>query len=755
MDNNLCGINFVFSLCSLFYHVIFGKGGGQITFTPDDIELQDVNYNYEKGGYLDVSAIDKKAVVTPKIQLKKGIYYVEASYAEHGVAKAGLIYDELRNGKDLVNDAEFIVNPEDNRLSFRAKIHNDSAIRFKIRLTGDAQENDYVQLLQVCVVSSKLTYIYPLFCLLFCFLALDLILWGYFKYYRLWNPEEKAVFLFLSFMAFFIGLPLYRNGLSEPANMDLKFHLQRIEGVYKGLLSGQFPVRIQPEWLNGYGYASSVFYGDIFLYFPAVLRIVGFTLQDAYKCYLGMLHIIAVFLSFYSFKKITKNNVAAMTGSVLYVGSTTNLSLLYTTTMVGGYSAMIFFPLIITGFYLVFTQEASSREYKRIWIILTVGFTGLLMTHMISCLIVGVYSVLCCLFMIKKVLRKDTLFVLIKAVCATVFLNLWFLVPFLNYMLSEKLRINSELGRDWGDSDIHALLGSFVGKGDGRSLYNLFLHTDYHVDYAILFILLLYIVTMPMQKKNFLTKYSRVFLVFTISAFWVCTDLFPIARIAESNAILLKFFLTIQYQYRFINIAIAIAVCLCAMFFAMEALEPKSVTFIVGLVCCFTLYQDCRYFETVKIDSIYLDSIDMGIMPGCFEMGKAEYLPTATDMENLVKEVEYDEALQVNDIKREYLAFTVSVTNPTGEEREILLPVLYYTGYRAFDTQSKNELKTVMGNNGRVAVMAPAGYKGTFHMAFYEPWHWRIGEIVSALTLCFLIVLAGKYIGFVPKTTPQ
>ena len=491
MDNNLCGINFVFSLCSLFYHVIFGKGGGQITFTPDDIELQDVNYNYEKGGYLDVSAIDKKAVVTPKIQLKKGIYYVEASYAEHGVAKAGLIYDELRNGKDLVNDAEFIVNPEDNRLSFRAKIHNDSAIRFKIRLTGDAQENDYVQLLQVCVVSSKLTYIYPLFCLLFCFLALDLILWGYFKYYRLWNPEEKAVFLFLSFMAFFIGLPLYRNGLSEPANMDLKFHLQRIEGVYKGLLSGQFPVRIQPEWLNGYGYASSVFYGDIFLYFPAVLRIVGFTLQDAYKCYLGMLHIIAVFLSFYSFKKITKNNVAAMTGSVLYVGSTTNLSLLYTTTMVGGYSAMIFFPLIITGFYLVFTQEASSREYKRIWIILTVGFTGLLMTHMISCLIVGVYSVLCCLFMIKKVLRKDTLFVLIKAVCATVFLNLWFLVPFLNYMLSEKLRINSELGRDWGDSDIHALLGSFVGKGDGRSLYNLFLHTDYHVDYAILFILLL------------------------------------------------------------------------------------------------------------------------------------------------------------------------------------------------------------------------------------------------------------------------
>ena len=61
-------------------------------------------------------------------------------------------------------------------------------------------------------------------------------------------------------------------------------------------------------------------------------------------------------------------------------------------------------------------------------------------------------------------------------------------------------------------------------------------------------------------------------------------DLFPIARIAESNAILLKFFLTIQYQYRFINIAIAIAVCLCAMFFAMEALEPKSENSIINMI---------------------------------------------------------------------------------------------------------------------------------------------------------------------------
>ncbi len=32
--------------------------------------------------------------------------------------------------------------------------------------------------------------------------------------------------------------------------IDLVFHLQRLEGVYQGILSGEFPVRIDPGWLG-------------------------------------------------------------------------------------------------------------------------------------------------------------------------------------------------------------------------------------------------------------------------------------------------------------------------------------------------------------------------------------------------------------------------------------------------------------------------------------------------------------------------
>lgn len=732
----------VLLIIGMLYFAGAGYSQEELTFTQDDMQLQDIGRRYSDGAYADASYTDIKAVVTPKVRLKKGIYFITAGYTEKGIARAGLIYEEVRTGKELVDEDEFTVDPEKNSLSYRVRIRNDSDYRFKLRLTGDAADGDYIILEHVSIVPSKLTYIYPLVCMALFFLFADLLVWGYLRYFRFYDPERKTVLVVLAFTAFFMGLPMYRNGLSEPINMDLKFHLQRMEGLYRGLLSGQFPVKIQPEWLDGNGYASSVFYGDILLYFPAVLRMMGATLQDAYKCYVEAVNIAIVFVSYYAFRRITKNETAALAGSVLYAGSTTNLSLIYTTTMVGGYSALIFYPLVIAGFYEAFTIDVKSREYKRIWVLLTVGFTGLLMTHMISCLILGVYAILCCLLMIKKVFRRETLCEFLKAAGAAIALNLWFLVPFLHYMLSEKLRINHELGKEIIYSDYRVGLSDFLEKGGGRSIYHLFLHPDYHIDLAILFILIFYVASIPIRKEGLLTKSSRVVFSFAVFGFWTCTDLFPIVRISELIPPFYKYFSTLQYQYRFFNIAIAIAACLGAMVFAMDIFEKKIVYGMIGLLCCFVLYQDFQYFGQVGTESVYLDYIDLEIWDD-YQMGKAEYLPVETDMGKLTDEVEYDEALEVEQIDRKYLSFDLSVTNQTEEERQILLPVLYYSGYRTYDVQSRERLETVVGDNGRVTVKIPAHYAGTFHTAFREPWHWRAAEAVSLLT-CLLLLLYAK-----------
>ena len=115
---------------------------------------------------------------------------------------------------------------------------------------------------------------------------------------------------------------------------DLYFHLMRIEGIRAGLENGMFPVRIQPGWLNGHGYAASVFYGDFFLYVPALLRYFGVSVQAAYKCYVVMIHMLTVGISYYSFSRMSRPRIGLVC-TVLYSLNIYRLTCIYTRAAVG------------------------------------------------------------------------------------------------------------------------------------------------------------------------------------------------------------------------------------------------------------------------------------------------------------------------------------------------------------------------------------------------------------------------------------
>ena len=717
--------------------------GRELAFEEKEMQLKNQS-SMTPGNYLDISYTGSEAVVTPAFQLQKGIYYIEASFARQGIVMAGLLYDTPRNGKELVDNDEFIVNPDKQVISYRVKIHDDSKIRFKLRLTGDAADGDYIQLLKVRVVTSKLTCVYRIFCLIAFLILLDMILWGYVRYYAKWETERKTVFLGLALTAFFVSLPLFCSGLNE--GVDLVFHLSRLEGIYRSWNRGgefQFPVRIQPGWMDGYGYAVSVFYGDIFMYFPAFLRVVGFSLEEAYKTYLGIVNIATVFISFYAFKKITRDDVAAMTGSVLYAGGM-RVTLMYSVVL-GSVSGMTFYPLIVAGFYLLFTEDTASGEYKRIWILLTAGFTGILMTHMISCLMIGLYSVMLCIVMLKKVLRRNTFVELLKAAGAAVLLSLWYLIPFVQYMLGEKLRINSNIAKDVQIEDYYAALEDFAQEG--RNLYNLFMDHN-TLGFALIVVILLYAVTIPVQGKGKQIKYCRNFALLTLFTVLVCTDLFPVVAIARRSVILTKFFQTIQYQFRLMSVAAVMLACFAALFFASGVFDRKNLYWIAGMICCITLYQDMQYYETLSFDKIYLDGIALEARTDkniySYTVGNGEYLPVDTQTTAFTSEVEYEGDMVIDWIERDSLSFEINVENKGGEEGEILFPILYYGGYKAKDCGSRAQLETMSGDNGRVAVKIPSGYRGKIHVGFHEPLLWRIAEGISLITLVCIAVYIQK-----------
>lgn len=733
----------LFLLCYGVIVVTGFSGREPLSYTADDMQLLHAGGETEAGNYADLSYADVKAVVTPAFGLPDGIYEIQVSFAGRGIVKSGLIYDQSRNGKELFDNDEFFVLPERPDFSFRVKIQEDSPLRLKIRLTGDAVDGDYIQLQGVRIVPSRLTCLYRIFLAAALFGLVDLLVLCYDRYYIKWSGRRKAAFVTLAFTFLLTSVPVFQEGLIS--GKDVTFHLQRIEGIYRGLLSGQFPVRIQPEWLYGHGYAVSVFYGDIFLYFPALLRMAGFTVEEACKCYLLAVNGATAAIAYHSFRKITGDGLSGMAGTILYLGCPYRLDCLFNIKM-GRSGAMMFYPLIVAGFYLLLTEDTDSEEYGGTWKYLTLGFTGLLMTHMLSGLMAAIYAALACLVFCRRVCRKKTLVEIAKAAGSFVLLNLWFLVPFLDYMTGEKLKINASIGAGVEEgTDYYALMEDFAQEG--KDLFHLLVDRD-SLGYALLFVIVLFVILMLHRKKEDpLVKHGRWILACTLFSLWVCMKSFPVARLAKASELICRYFLLTQYQLRFMSVVVVFASCLGALLFAGYLRGRKEGWLMIGALLCVTVWQCDGYFQTATAEEIFLDAADLNFYEGSnerdFSVGNGEYLPVGVDRSRFTAEVVPQEGVTLGEVEREYLTYRVAAANPSAEEKKITLPILYYTGYRASDMQTNAELVTCMGDNGCVTVKLPGNYDGRFEMKFHEAWYWRAAEMISLLSL-IVYVICGK-----------
>ena len=88
------------------------------------------------------------------------------------------------------------------------------------------------------------------------------------------SKKQKVLDLsFVLLLTILFCIPLYKN--SVYTGTDIGFHISRIKNISDGLRAHTFPVYVYPYINNGFGYASPMFYCDIFLLFSALLYILG------------------------------------------------------------------------------------------------------------------------------------------------------------------------------------------------------------------------------------------------------------------------------------------------------------------------------------------------------------------------------------------------------------------------------------------------------------------------------------------------
>ncbi len=548
------------------------------------------------------------------------------------------------------------------------------------------------------------------------------------------NADLRGCLFLLGGAVLLASMPVLMQGVGIFGD-DIHFHLSRIEGIAQGLKSGQFPVRIYSQAKNGYGYAPSLFYGELCLYFPAVLRTLGVSVQLSYHLYVLAVQMLTAGIAFYSFCQMFSHNKTALLGSVLYLLNPYRLQNLYWRAAVGEYTAMAFLPLIPAALCLLYGRKEPTKKQAGVACTeMVIAFGMLLQTHMISLEIMVLATAVFCLFHLRRTFSRCVLFVWLKSVAIVLLLNLWFLLPFLEIMGS------GIYGGMYGGTTMNA--GRMIQRS-GYAISKVLTWNTHGRNIGIELIIgcMVFLWAWIGHDEEIPHREQKIGLWSTgigLAACWASTNTFPWGLVGALPGKISGILLAIQFPWRYLTLA-AILLTLATLC-AVSLLRPKKLArplavlllsaSLLGVGFFYREYLPSESGEYVG-DSGELIYVDYLVTNVAWYYDKL-YLPIGAKetRDGFVTEKKVTTA-EVEQIEKTEKGVILQYTAGMGEDGIIELPLLYYPVYgikEGAGTLFKTE-------NGMLGIQVPAGSSGTIRVAVQEPLRWRLAELVSAVTV--------------------
>ena len=582
-----------------------------------------------------------------------------------------------------------------------------------------------------------------------------LILWTLWYQKRDAQNEEKerrhVVIFGIGVIAFLASIPYLYDGMISGA--DLTYHLQRIEGVKDGLLTGQFPVRLEPRWVFDHGYANGIFYCNLLLYFPAFLRMAGFTVTESYLLYCIALNLATVVIAWYSFGKMFRDDVVGLACSGLYTLSIFRVYRLLGTGAVGEGSAFTFFPLVLYGIYLVFEGKKEEREFRNSWIVLGLGYAGLVQTHVLSCEIAALMTVLLCLVYLPKLYEKERFLKCVQGAFFALGLSLWYLVPFLDYYFTQDVKIRHASARtiqERGVTFVQELQTFWNFHDTAASTTERMQYTHpvgpglFLIAGVFLLLLLLFLEVIPRGKeteKSFAIRSAGLGCL----ALWMATDTFPWDAIQTTSQTAATLVSSLQFPYRFIGWGMTFLIVVVGYLLSFFRKNQKMF-YRMGLVIVMTAVATSYVYlidaEDESTGAIHLfnrESMGFGYISG------EEYLIYGTDSSALsFAKPEADEGIRISEYEKKGLRATFFCENSLDTQGTVKLPILLYKGYQA-SGDGGEPLEITDDGSHLLGLSVPAGYSGRITVKFTEPWYWRAAELITlAVVVAFVAGMVYK-----------
>ena len=532
---------------------------------------------------------------------------------------------------------------------------------------------------------------------------------------------------------------------------DLDFHLMRAEGIRQDLSWSQIPVRMQSNWIDGYGYPVSILYGDLFLYLLAFFRVCGMAIMPAYRLFVVCVNTATTVIAFNSFKIIFKKKEPALVSTVLYVTAAYRLVDEYVRSAVGETLTIVFLPAVVACIYMIYTGEEACIR-RRASVILAITLTAITCAHTLTTSMLGIViapGFIAGLFVFcKKGDRLKRFFDLVIAGLITGLLAAFFIVPFLDFYMNAGIGFALENGENI--------------QGEGLTVFDMFdffcnpFRSDSTNDIqktpgivlmAVLIAALIYIVVC-LAKKVRSKNYKRIVFVtvFAVCLMFMTSRYFP-WNFIENNVPFGGIFTAIEFPMRYMAFVIVFLAMLSGDMFMLLGGKRiiTGVLSIAAILCVFNVVNLCFYNAWFEKKALFMETEDLGR----WDYYAMDFQLKNSTVDDLDLGIKQEGLLSMEVVSRDSNDWMIAcVSGP--EYGWIQLPMFAYPYYYACDVEDPSKVFEIHeGANRTVGVLLPGNYSGILHVYWREPLFWKVCEIISLITFigCMAYLVRGSVKG--------
>ena len=307
---------------------------------------------------------------------------------------------------------------------------------------------------------------------------------------------------------------------------DLTFHLNRFVGLANAFEEGQILPKIYPYANYGFGYASPLFYCDLFLYPFGILYHFGLSAIWCYKLCILFYTTLGNIFVYLIIKKETNDRKLSLLATFLYLTCNYHLMNIFVRGALGEVVAMTFVPLVLYAIYKILVKHEGC------FIFLGISFSLLVQSHLISSLLYGIFffwMIVVFIIMNRKdfSLIKKTIITIIKGTIIASLLCAWYLLPMLEQMHSQTfwLSVNSQYNNisstiqsvgDIFNSLSYKFIPSIGALFILFSLGYIFVKKNRYITIIVVYTLMCYLIILgilPGELLNVMQFYFRLYIV--------------------------------------------------------------------------------------------------------------------------------------------------------------------------------------------------------------------------------------------------